>query len=158
MMNLHIVCVDDQREVLFALQNDLSELPFAIETCESAEEAWEVLDELDGDGSHVALIICDQVMPDKNGVDFLAEVTADDRFVYTQKMLLTGLATHQDTIRAINETNVGLYVEKPWNGDDLIVQVRRLITLFVLNSRLDYQDWVSELDGEILYKFLHKRT
>jgi len=46
-MNLYIVCVDDQREVLAALQNDLGDLPFVVEGCESAQEAWEVMDELD---------------------------------------------------------------------------------------------------------------
>lgn len=156
-MNLYIICVDDQREVLGALQNDLSVLPFEIETCESPAEAWEVLDDLDAQGELVALIICDQVMPGKNGVEFLAEVTDDARFQYTQKMMLTGLATHQDTIRAINETNVSVYVEKPWHVDELLAHIRRLITEFVLKSGQDYQEWISELDGEILYKNLHKK-
>ncbi|MGA1196744.1 MAG: response regulator, partial [Candidatus Latescibacterota bacterium] len=137
MMTLHIICVDDQREVLAALQNDLSVLPFVVEGCESAEEAWEVMEDLDASGKFVALIVCDQVMPDKNGVDFLSEVATDDRFLQTRKMLLSGLATLRDRIRAINESNIDMYIEKPWDVESLLDHICRLVTEFVVSSRLD---------------------
>jgi len=157
-MTLHIICVDDQREVLAALQNDLSVLPFGVEGCESAEEAWEVIEELDASGKFVALIICDQVMPDKNGVDFLAEVATDDRFSHTRKMLLTGLATHSDTIRAINESNIDMYVEKPWNVESLLDHIRRLVTESVVSARLDYSSMIDILHSETLFEALRKKT
>lgn len=157
-MNLHILCVDDQREVLAAIQNDLSVLPFKGEYCESAEEAWEVMEDLDADGNLLALIVCDQVMPEKNGVDFLVEVAADDRFVKTRKMMLTGLATHSDTIRAINESNIDAYVEKPWSANDLLETVKRLVTEYVIEAGVEHQDFMDSLHAETLYKALHKRT
>jgi len=157
-MNLHILCVDDQREVLAAIQNDLSILPFNVEYCESAEEAWEVIEDLDAAGNLLALIVCDQVMPEKNGVDFLIEVAADARFSQTRKMMLTGLATHSDTIRAINESNIDAYVEKPWSAEDLQQTVKRLVTEFVIEAGVDHQQIMESLDAETLYKALHKRT
>jgi two-component system chemotaxis response regulator CheY len=157
-MTLHIICVDDQREVLAALQNDLSVLPFVVEGCESAEEAWEVMEDLDASGEFVALIVCDQVMPDKNGVDFLSEVATDDRFLHTRKMLLTGLATHRDTIRAINESNIDMYIEKPWDVESLLDHICRLVTEFVVSARLDYASMIDVLHSETLYKALRKKT
>ncbi|MBT3602619.1 MAG: response regulator [Candidatus Latescibacteria bacterium] len=158
MMDIHIICVDDQREVLAVLQNDLSGLPFELEVCESADEALEVMDDLDGAGAHVALIISDQVMPERNGVNFLAEVRADDRFTHTKKLLLTGLATHDDAIRAINESNIDIYVEKPWNVDILLAYIRRLVTESVVAAGLDYSSMMDHLDTEVLYKTLRKKT
>ena len=67
-----IVCVDDQREILAALERDLEVLEgyFSIVMCESAQEAHEVLAEIDAEGGHLALIICDHVMPVKAGSIF----------------------------------------------------------------------------------------
>lgn len=157
-MNLHIICVDDQREVLNVLLNDLTALPFTVEGCESASEAWEVMDDLDAQGGYLALIICDQVMPEQSGVDFLAEVVADDRFLHTRKLLLTGLATHADTIRAINESQIDMYIEKPWDVVTLLDHIQRLVTKFVIAAGIDYRDMMEALHAETLYKELHKKT
>ena len=88
-----IICVDDQREVLATLKKDLEEFIelFKIEYCESAEEAMELIEEIDENGDHLALLICDHIMPVSNGIDFLIEVDKDIRFTKTQKLLLTGL-------------------------------------------------------------------
>ncbi|MFC2088958.1 response regulator [Calditrichota bacterium] len=156
----NILCVDDQREVLATLKKDLNVFQnyFRLEFCESAEEAAEVIDEIDANGEHLALIICDHIMPDSNGIDFLIKVDHDVRFERAKKLLLTGLATHQDTITAINEANINHYIEKPWDSDDLIKSVKKLMTQYVLNSGLDYQDYLPMLDQELLYKELRLKN
>ena len=80
MEKLTIICIDDQREVLTTLTQNLTDFEAytEIEECESASEAWEVLEEIDGDGNFAAVIISDHVMPDKNGVDFLTELDFGD--------------------------------------------------------------------------------
>lgn len=157
-MILHVICVDDQREVLAALRRDLSSLPFALEVCESAAEAQEVIDEIDAGGGHVAVIVCDHVMPDKSGVDWMAEVNADERFARTRKLLLTGLATHRDTIQAINEADIDLYLEKPWDSGVLRAAVRRMATEYVLAAGIDYADMIGDMDQEVLYRELRTRV
>jgi len=157
-MKLYVLCVDDQREVLSALRNDLSSLPFALETCESAAEAQEVIEEIDEAGEHAAVIVCDHVMPGKSGVEWLAEVNSDGRFRHTRKVLLTGLATHQDTIQAINEAGIDLYLEKPWNPDRLRDAVRRMATEYILAAGVDYSRMMGELDQEVLYRELKTRA
>jgi len=148
--------VDDQREVLATLKKDLEgflEL-FKIEYCESAEEAKEIIEEIDEKGDHLSLLICDHIMPVSNGIDFLIEIDKDIRFQNTKKLLLTGLATHQDTIIAINNANIDFYVEKPWESENLINAVKHLITKYILVAGIEYKEFLSILDQELLYKEL----
>lgn len=156
MQKPNIVCVDDQREVLATLKKDLEEFVelFKIEYCESAEEANELIEEIDENGDHLALLICDHIMPVSNGIDFLIEVDKDMRFTKTKKLLLTGLATHQDTIVAINNASIDFYVEKPWESKDLVGAVKHLITKYILSSGIEYKNYLSMLDQDLLYKEL----
>ncbi len=157
MAKIPILCIDDQREILAALHKDLEDFEehCRLIDCESSAEALEALNEVDNSGEEPGLIICDHVMPGKNGVEFLIEVQKDLRFTNTRTILLTGLATHQDTITAINEAHIDHYIEKPWNREDLHVSVKRLLTLFVLDSGLDFEDYLPVLDQPTLYGKLH---
>ena len=125
----NIICVDDQREVLSAIKRELDAFStdFNIVECESASEADEVVNELNDENQTIALIICDHIMPGENGIEFLARINKDDRFNQTKRMLLTGLASHQDTIKAINEAQIHYYLEKPWDSDELVAVVKKLI-------------------------------
>lgn len=157
MAKIPILCIDDQREILAALHKDLEDFEehCRLIDCESSGEALEALNELDAAGQEPGLIICDHVMPGKNGIEFLIEISGDPRFSKTRKILLTGLATHQDTITAINEAHIDHYIEKPWNREDLQVSVKKLLTLFVLDAGLDFEAYLAVLDQPTLYGKLH---
>jgi len=160
MQKPNIVCIDDQREVLATLKKDLEIFLnfFEIEYCESAEEAEEVIDEIDANGEHLALLICDHIMPATNGIDFLIEIDKDIRFSNTLKLLLTGLATQKETIIAINNANIDYYIEKPWEGEDLTKAVKHLATKYILASGIDYKGFLTILDQELLYKELRVKN
>lgn len=155
-----VLCLDDQAVVLHALRNDLEEIgnTFGLVQCESATEAAEVMDELDADGIPVGVVICDHVMPDKSGIDFLIEVAQDRRFAHTRKVLLTGLASHQDTIKAINRAGLDSYIEKPWDAAELTRTVRRLLSQYVVHAGIDHEPLLDALDQEVLYEELRKRV
>ncbi|HHS14260.1 MAG TPA: response regulator [bacterium] len=146
-----ILCVDDQRDVLAAMKKNLEPLAgvFDIMSAESAGEADELLHQLIGK-QPVPLIICDHIMPGENGIDFLIRLGSDPRFKNTRKILLTGLATHQDTIRAINEAHIDRYLEKPWHEDRLLTAAGHLVTRFVVESGLDCRSIRDCLDPEQL--------
>ncbi|WCE28641.1 response regulator [Vibrio sp. SCSIO 43137] len=156
MEKLNLICVDDQREVLSAVLQDLERLSnwLNIEDCESADEALELMDDFDADGEFVAVVISDHVMPGKTGVELLTEISKDDRFSQTKKILLTGQATHQDTITAINLARVESYFEKPWNADVLCERVRTLVTEYIFDKGLDYTDYQNELDQSVVLQRL----
>ncbi len=158
MDKLQVLCIDDQAEVGAAVSKDLQGLIGHVDliNCDSALEASAVLEQLDSRGEYIALIICDQVMPVKNGVDFMAEIKGEERYQFTQMILLTGQATHQDTIRAINEVHVDAYVSKPWESEVLNQVVRQALARYVLRSGLDYLDYMSVIDQNVLYRELRR--
>ena len=159
MSQLYIICVDDQREVLTTVSRDLQEINkyVTIEECESADETLELIDEIDSTGGHLAVIISDHVMPGKSGVELLKEIHEDSRFTTTKKILLTGLATHQDTITAINQAGIDRYLEKPWNAEELLQNVKSLLTDFILASGIDYEKYMEILDHTTLFNTLKSR-
>ena len=117
MEKINIICVDDQPEVLDSVLRDLRPLNscFRLEGVESASECRELLEEFDQDGELTGLIISDHVMPGGSGVELLGGIAKDDRFAGTRKILLTGQATHADTIQAVNDAHIDNYLEKPWD-------------------------------------------
>ncbi len=155
-----IICVDDQREVLAALLKDLTPLAdeFDVIECDSADEAFEAMDEFDADGVAIALVISDHVMPHCTGVEFLRQVHLDSRFRHTGKVLLTGLATHKDTINAINQAQINAYIEKPWTEENLLRTLRCCLTRFILDTHLDYSKFPHALDQDLLLQHMHKNA
>ena len=156
MEKITIICVDDEREVLESVSRDLAYFSefFTIEECESAQECLELLEELDAQQEYVALVISDHVMPGKNGVELLTEIEKDRRFIGTKKLLLTGLATQADTIRAINKAHLDNFLEKVWDPDELLQISKELITEFIIEKGIDYEDYIKKLDSNTLYRLL----
>lgn len=160
MENIVIILIEDQQEVLAAVAKDLDNIedPFIIEECDSADEAEELMESLDAEGDYIALIISDHIMPGKSGVEFLIEINEDARFRPTKKILLTGLATHQDTINAINHAAIDRYIEKPWDPKQLTQYAKELITEFILEKGIDYTPFVDKLDQTVLLNKLKYNT
>lgn len=160
MDKLNIIYVDDQREVLTTLSKDLQvfEKFVNIEECESADEAMELINEIDSAGDHLAVLISDHIMPGISGVQFLSQINNDSRFRITKKVLLTGQATHQDTITAINQANIEKYIEKPWKSETLIDGVKVLLTHYIFNAGLDYQPYAQILDQPTLLAYLQRNV
>ena len=156
MEKINIICVDDQQEVLDSVMRDLRPLGdlIRLEEASSAAECLDLVEQLDEDGEHIAVIISDQVMPGEQGTDLLRKITTDGRFNKTRKVLLTGQATHADTINAINEGGIDNYVEKPWQPEHLLNVVKRLLTLYILDSGIDYRPYMSILDNATLFSKL----
>ncbi len=157
METINIICVDDQPEVLDSVMRDLRPLTphVRLEDATSVDECKALLEQIDADGDHIALIISDQVMPEATGVELLRAVTADRRFAKTRKVLLTGQASHADTIEAINDGHIDNYVEKPWQPEKLLSVVKRLLTLYVLDAGLETAPLMPVLDQPTLISKLH---
>ncbi|MBY0400188.1 response regulator, partial [Myxococcota bacterium] len=85
----------------------------------------------------VAVIITDQRMPGLTGVELLRQVY--ECFPETVRIILTGFADSEATIKAINDGHIYGYVNKPWEPDELKAMVRRAVELHALtleNRRL----------------------
>ena len=88
------------------------------------------------------LILSDFLMPQMNGFEFLsaAKVLHPD----ASMILLTGYADKENAIRAINEIGLYKYIEKPWDNDDLIMNIQNGIERCHLLTQL--KDKIEELE------------
>lgn len=110
--NQIILCVDDEREILSALQRSLRQKADRILTATSGEEGLALLEE------HApGVIVSDMRMPGMNGAEFLNRVL--EFAPHTFRILLTGHADMDAAISAINRGEIHRYMHKPWDADEL---------------------------------------
>ena len=150
----YFVCVDDEISVLETLREQLREHfgeTHEIEVATSAEEADELIREIQESGGLIEVIITDQVMPGMKGDQFLE--TMQRVLPDAIKILLTGQAGLDNAIHAINHGGLHRYVEKPWNMENLRKDIEELITRFrqnIENQRLlnNLETRVQQLEQE----------
>ncbi|MEY2858814.1 MAG: hypothetical protein RLZZ74_3127 [Cyanobacteriota bacterium] len=115
-----IICVDDEVVILDSLKKQLKRKfgdRFIYEVAESAEEAWEIIEELNADGIEVIVIVSDWLMPGMKGDEFLIKI--HQRFPEVIKVMLTGQADEAAIERAKQEANLHACLYKPWTEEDL---------------------------------------
>lgn len=154
-----IVVVDDEKIVTSAFSTLLKVEGFSdAHFFNSPKEALEFLKDNTPD-----LVISDFLMPEMNGLEFLSEVKS--MYPEVSKILLTGYADKENAIRAINEIGLYRYIEKPWNNDDLIINIKNGIERSYLLSQLrqkilELQDAKKELEkySHNLEQIVEERT
>ena len=159
-MNKYIIlCIDDEREVLDSVTEDLEPLKgfFDIEAAESAREARDIVDDVIADERMVALVLCDHIMPGTHGVDFLISLNQNEKTTNTIKILLTGLADQEDTIKAVNEANLDHYIAKPWDGQELYATVVDHLTSYIIDNEEDMVPYAKILDGPRIFQAIHDK-
>jgi CheY-like chemotaxis protein len=159
MNQILILCVEDEPEVRDAVVRDLE--PFAeqfrIECADDVDDARAVMEESRQTGDDVGLILCDHLLPGTRGVDFLVALSKERPDDPVRKVLLTGQAGHEDTIRAINQAQLHYYISKPWTPEELHSVVRSQLTEYVLAGSRDLLPYVATLDGPRLLDAVGQR-
>ena len=129
-----ILIVDDEEMVLTSLESFLNlETDWEVHPFLSPGAAIEYTKE-----NEVCLILSDYLMPEMDGISFLAQVKELKPNI--TRIILTGYADKQNAIKAINEVGIFQYIEKPWDNDDL---------LLVLRNGLDKYDLLNDLRQKI---------
>jgi thioredoxin reductase (NADPH) len=130
-----ILTVDDDPQVSAALTRDLKRhygSEYRVLSATSAAQALDLLSSLALRTDPVALIVCDQKMPEKTGIELLAE--SRDLAPEAKQLLLTAYADTDVAITAINSIGLDYYLLKPWDPpeerlfpvvDDLLDDWRR---------------------------------
>lgn len=111
-----LLTVDDDREVLRAIERDLRRQygsEYRVLRASSGQEALEIVRELKVRNNAIALFLIDQRMPGISGVEFLSQ--AITFFPDAKRVLLTAYADTDAAIAAINETGINHYLLKPWD-------------------------------------------
>lgn len=149
-MKLSILVLEDEPEVRAAIERDLMQLAptIRIEPAEDVEDAWEVIGEILDDGDFLAVALCDHRLPGTTGVDFMIEMAHDPDLAATGKVLVTGQADLEDTVRAVNDAHLDHYIAKPWNAEELIEIVKEQLTDYVIKMKLNPLPYLKVLDME----------
>ena len=136
-----ILAVDDDREVLAAVERDLRKnyrAKYRIVSAASGAEALETAQELKRRGTAIALFLVDQKMPGMTGTQLLVEL----RKLYpdARKVLLTAYADTDAAIAAINEIGLNHYLMKPWDPPEqrLYPVVDDLLEEWAASTRLPF--------------------
>jgi len=115
-----ILVVDDQSIIRDTLKRFFVKDNYTILLAETAEEALSLLAK-----TKVDVVISDQVMPGISGTDFLTIVSQD--YPDTIRIILTGYATLEIAIQAINQGHVHRFFTKPCKIEELSQSVRELL-------------------------------
>lgn len=107
-----ILFVDDEKQMLTALNRVFRGKAYTVFTANSGQEGLEVLEK-----EKMDIIVSDMRMPEMDGATFLAK--AVDLHPTSRRILLTGYSDQESTVRAINEGQVHQYIMKPWDNDAL---------------------------------------
>ena len=127
-----VLIVDDEEMVLTTLRAFLAlETSYEVVTFTSPNEALSYLPDHDVD-----LVLSDFMMPEMDGVSFLAKVREVKPEI--PRILLTGYADKENAIRAINEVGIYQYIQKPWDNVDLLI---------ILRNGVEKRQWISKLSS-----------
>ncbi|MEO6393672.1 MAG: FAD-dependent oxidoreductase [Pyrinomonadaceae bacterium] len=115
-----ILTVDDDREVLRAIERDLRRKyasDYRVLRADSGAAALEIVRELKVRNNTVVLFLVDQRMPGLSGVEFLEQ--AITLYPDAKRVLLTAYADTDAAIAAINEAGVNYFLLKPWDPPEV---------------------------------------
>jgi len=160
MNGLVILCVEDEAEVRKAIVRDVESFAeiCRIDEAEDADDARSAISQCHDAGEQLALVLCDHMLPGQSGVDFLVTLNDDDRTRTTRKVLVTGQAGQEDTIKAVNRANLDHYIAKPWSKENLHAVINEQLTNYVLECVEDVLPYVSMLDGPRLLEAAKNRS
>lgn len=89
-------------------------------------------------------------------MELLVEMQKREDTVKTRKVLITGQAGLQETVRAVNEADLKHYIAKPWQKEDLLEIVRELLTDYVLAQVKNPMPFMNLLNGERIAEHIRK--
>jgi response regulator RpfG family c-di-GMP phosphodiesterase len=140
-----VLLLDDEEMVVTSIKSFLTlETDYEVVSFTSPRDALEYVK-----SKKVDLVISDYLMPDMDGIEFLAEVKEVQP--EATRVLLTGYADKENAIKAINDVGLYQYIEKPWENEDLKLIIRNGLEKRVLLKRLEEKiDEVNKAHDELL--------
>lgn len=107
-----ILIVDDEPSVISSLRRVLNDDSFRIYTANSGLEGLNILKD-----HKIKVVISDEKMPGMSGTEFLAAVK--ELFPETVRIMLTGHASLDAAMKAVNSGEIYRFFAKPWNDVEL---------------------------------------
>lgn len=127
-MDNSILLVDDEPNITAALKRVLVENGFDALTAASGAEALNILRK-----NKVKIIISDERMPGMSGADLLGIIK--EQYPYLVRIMLTGHASIEAAMRAVNDGEIYRFFSKPWDNNELLLSVKNAIEKYDLEEK-----------------------
>jgi len=114
-----VLIVDDEMAIRESLETLLQLEGYAVESAASGEEGLVRLGERSFD-----LVLLDLALPDRNGMDLLAEIRAQDPGLSI--IMITAYGTVENAVKAM-QVGAANFIQKPWDNEKLLADVRSAI-------------------------------
>src|ERR1700756_5761429 len=114
-----VLIIDDEAGIRESLQTLLELEGYDVETAATGEQGLNRLGQRTFD-----LILLDLALPDRNGLDILAELRVQDPGVSV--IMITAYGTVENAVRALQSGPVN-FVQKPWDNEKLLADVRATV-------------------------------
>ncbi|MGV6851516.1 MAG: HD domain-containing phosphohydrolase [bacterium] len=138
-----LLFVDDELNILSAIKRLFRKEAWDIKTANSGQQGLVLLEEQAFD-----LVVSDMRMPEMDGAEFLAAVI--EKWPKTERVLLTGYADLESTIRAVNDSHIFAYVSKPWDERELRMVIdRALERKFLRDERDELQELTRQKNEQL---------
>ncbi len=107
--NINILYIDDEEENLASFKATFRRF-FTIHTANSAKKGEKILAKND-----IAIVLTDQRMPEKTGVEFLESII--EKYPNPIRILVTGYSDIDAVVDAVNKGQIYKYIQKPWETE-----------------------------------------
>jgi len=125
-VKINVLYVDDELGNLRAFKA-LFRRDFNVFIAESADEGYEIVKK-----NKIEIILTDQRMPEKTGVEFLQSVI--ESHPETIRILVTGYSDITAIIDAVNKGQIYRYISKPWNNEALRMLLNQAYEVYHLRK------------------------
>jgi len=119
MAKKNILVVDDEKSIRLILESSLKN-EFNVVSLSDGKEAVGYLES----GNIPDLIICDLMMPEINGFDFLELIRTSGFFDDIPVVIISGNEESKDKIKCF-EMGADDYIVKPFNPKEILARIRR---------------------------------
>lgn len=120
-----LLCIDDEPNILNALKRLLRKEDFRLLTANGGKEGLRILAE-----NKVHVVVSDQRMPEMSGTEFLKQVKESHPDII--RIILTGYTDVDSIGEAINEGHIYKFFLKPWNDQNLKLEIRQAFEQYQL--------------------------
>lgn len=116
---MHILVIDDNEELLYALQQLLKDALYHVDVATTLSEGKRSIDEKKYD-----LILLDWMLPDGTGIELLTQLRQEK--IRTPILLFSSKKEVEDKVEAL-DGGADDYLEKPFSNIELLARIRALL-------------------------------
>ena len=138
-----VLVVDDEPDIRESLELVLGDAGYRVECAQNGTEGLQKMESRGYD-----LVLLDLMMPDRSGMEVLAEVRTRDR--ETPIFMITAYGSVEAAVHAL-KLGANDYFSKPWDNEKLLIEIERMIA----RRRLEFENTHLKRALKQRYSFPH---